>query len=416
MQKQIKQLRNLPHVKKAWVQLRKHDIIFDTDDKKSDDAREKYDAAMQPATLLEKQCITKKNEFIFRLLTTALDNHDETVLSQFRELVSRTSIPYDKITQLPDEYYKLISLSIHPNITAGERNNLLWQIAEKWKYLGPDSSHLLVPVVLEFYRIVLGDPENIHMPDSETDSGLSAARQLVFENKGLFKSATQEQMQILVQYGISIQRLKKMILGNEFLTSGNPVHDQMLQEKSNEAQDPYEWQKEKLRRIEEVINELEYLAKEYKQFLLIEEVKVKPNTYYPWLLEKLIPFWTKVNWDVGEGNRPTPMMRSLYEFLHQYIEKDFVYKKDGYPENFDCINEGNLYSFLSGLYTYIRDHDLGYYQSVWIEGHGFMFMAIYYMPEDLINRMIEMDPGTHFAKALQQELTRREKENKDAVL
>lgn len=416
MQQRIGELQNQPNVREAWMELRKHSFHLGDEDPAYTQARANYDAELQPATLLGEQLRTERNQFLLELLTTSLDSGDGSVMSAFREIVGRIEISDYHMTVIPNEYYALTDLAQHPNITADQRNTILWHIAEQWKHLDGNSAHLLVPVVLEFYQIVLGDPENMVIPDRNTSHGLSAASHLVYENRGLFKSASPEQLQELAKYAAGMQRIAKMVAGNEFLTDGNQMHDIMIAEQTDEVNDPYKWQKEKLREIQYCSDEIARVAEHYQQYLRIEAIKVQPNLFYPWMLEQLVPFWQKIQWEVSDGNRPSSMMRRLYEFLHNSIKNRLVINKEEYPESFDCISEGHLDEFLRGLYPFLDDHDLNYSNSVYHEGQSFRYSVIRMMPIQVAQQIIHQNPNDIVSKSLIAELKRREKENADTLL
>jgi hypothetical protein len=415
MQQRIDVLSNLPNVNRAWMELRKYSFSLHDEDPAYKKARADYDIQLQPATLLSRQLHSERNTFLTELLYSSLSNNDAKILDIFRELVHRIELSSFHMTSLPEEYSALVRLARHPKITTSQKNIILWYIAEQWKYLDGNSAHILIPVVMDFYNIVLGDPDTMTIPDQATSSCMAAVAHLVHNNPQIFKSATQEQLQVLSSYEDGLRRIAKMVAGNEFLTDSNHIHDNMASDHAGKDHDPNEWQKTTLREIQYVANELSQIAEVYHQYLRIEAVRVQPSKYYPWMLEKLVPFWEKIQLDNSDGYKPSPMMRDLYRFLYDNIKSRLVIQ-DEYPDAFDCIGEGHLDTFLEGLYPFMQDHDLGYYQSVWIEGHGFMHYAISYMPESLINEMMKKRPNSSLSKSLLSELKRREKENSETLL
>jgi hypothetical protein len=404
--KQADEYGKRPEVLQALAKL--SDFGFDEKEKqKQKQARAAYDQKMSPATELYIRLRSEKNELITKLLADSASNGNKSVAGgAFDDLVKRVEMYDYEMTELPKIYSTLLDISRNPNLPARQRNTIIWHIVESWKHLHEESQHILVPVIMDIYNLVLGPIDNVRMPDNETSIGIAAATTLVRENRGIFKAAAPEQLQLLADYGMEIQRLAKMVASNEFLTGENSNVSIIIptgQEQIGESDDPQSWNKEKLFEIKCVARELNAIAESYNEYLHIEAVKVQPNVYYPWLLNQLVPFWRKMQWEVGEGNRPNGDITRLFKTLEEYIEQRLVIQ-DKYPDNFDVIREGHLGSFLEEMYRQmIVPHDIKYNGTVWDEGLKFMHYAVAYMPKVIVEQIKKIYPNTNFAIFLENE-------------
>lgn len=152
------------------------------------------------------------------------------------------------------------------------------------------------------------------------------------------------------------------------------------------------------------------------EFLLIEAVKVQPSEYYTWLLGKLVPFWQKMQWEVGPGNRPSRDISQLHRTIADYIQNRFAIQ-DEYPTDFDVIEDGHLDTFLHEMYKQmVVPHDIKYNGTVWREGLTFMHQAVAYMPESVMRQIQEKYPDSKFARYVENERARWNGPKEDGVV
>lgn len=415
MKQRSEVLRNQPNVLKALLNWRKHDFALDEKEKtEKEEARTGFDKEMYPANEILRQLRHEKNQFLLDLVRDAVNGSDLSVpvIAVFDGLIKRVEFSNYDMTTIPEEYYQLMEIARLPNITSGQKNTIVWHIAEQFKYLHDNSEGLLLPVILDIYELILGPLDNVRMPDNNTSIGLAAATSIVRENRSMFKSATPEQLQTLALYSQEIQRLVKMVMGNEFLTAGN--HEKSLLEIDindlKEPSDPRLWNKEMLYQLQYVARELKAVAEYYEGYLHIQAVKVDPSIYYPWILQQLTPFWQGMQLEVGPGNRPSHDISSLFRMMEHYIKNEFILAEE-YPKDFDCIGAGHIDGFLLELYSrVVANHDINYNTTVWQKGQTFIHYAVAYMPPKLLDQVISNHRGTSFAKWLKAE---HERWNKD---
>lgn len=415
MKQQSAIIRNRPNVLKALLNWRKHNFTIDEKEKRENEkAKAIYEKEVYPSTDILRRLRKEKNQFLLGFVREAIIGNELTipVLNAFGELVKRVEFSNYDMISIPDEYYQLMDIARLPGLTSDQKNKIVWHIAEQFKYLHDNSEGLLLPVVLDIYELILGPLDNVRMPDANTSHGLAAATHLVYENRSMFKAATPEQLKTLATYCKEIERLAKMVLRNEFLTEGNQEKS-ILEVDVNDLKeqiDPRKWNKETLYQIQSVARELNAIAQYYEEYLHIQAVKVDPSIYYPWMLQQLIPFWQKMNWEVGPGNRPSRDILSLFQMMEDYIKNRFVLEKE-LPKNFDCVEAGHLDGFLLELYNrVITNHDINYNGTVWREGHNYILAAVSNMPPVLLNQIINKHRGTPFAKWLKSEHERWNKE------
>jgi hypothetical protein len=134
--------------------------------------------------------------------------------------------------------------------------------------------------------------------------------------------------------------------------------------------------------------------------------------YYPWLLEKLTPFWQKMQWEVGPGNRPSRDISELYRVLEEHIQGRLVLRNpDEYPDNFDVLEEGHIDSLLKeGYERMVVPNDIKYNKTVWQNGLTFMHYAVAYMPESVVQQIKTKYPNSKFAEYIEKERERWNKE------
>ncbi len=167
-----------------------------------------------------------------------------------------------------------------------------------------------------------------------------------------------------------------------------------------------------MRNLGDVMRELKSVGENYERYLRIEAVKVYPHVYYPWLIEQFVPFWQKMQWEVGEGNRPSRDISELYRVLEDHVKSKLVLRKpEEYAEDFDAIEEGHVDTLIrEGYQRMIVPHDIKYNGTVWREGMSFMHAAVAYMPPTLLEQIRAKYPNTPFAEYLEKEHERWNKE------
>ena len=408
-------LRSQPNVLRALANWRRHDFAIDEKGKRAkEEAKAGYEKEMRPANEIARQLRRDKNQFLLGLVRDAVNGSELSApaISAFDGLIKRIEFSNYDMTVIPEEYYQLMDIARLPNITSDQRNTIVWRIAEQFKYLHDNSEGLLLPVIIDIYELVLGPLDNVRIPDRNTSLGLAAATSIVRENRSIFRSATPEQLQILASYGDAIQTLARMVLGNGYLTDGNQEKAlvEIDVENLGEPADPRAWNKERLYELQNVARELKAIAEYYEGYLHIQAVKVDPKIYYPWVLQKLVPFWQKMQWEVGPGNRPTRDISELYRMMERYIRSEFVIAEQ-YPQDFDVFEAGHIDGFLVELYNrVVTNHDINYNTTVWQEGQTFILNAVSNMPPVLLEKIINKHRGTPFAKWLQAEHERWNKE------
>lgn len=405
-----KKSRRTPEVLKAILGLRGFSISIKKDNPDKKEARRKFDELTKPSDKLYESAIQKTNQLLINTLNqiansgTLLDGNG-AMFRLFKGLVGRVKFnDHDKRT-LPAKYDALKTLANHPGVTDRQKGDILWQMYEEFKYVDQESTYLLLPVILDMLQISLGSPDNVRLPNSETGHQLGAIERLVSEHgRNMFKAATQDQLQEIANYARGIIGRANQIGLGAMLTDRSSRHEV--------GEDLEEWQKETLKNISYSLHQLKNMEKHYLQYLRIEAVKVYPHIYYPWLLEKLTPFWQKMQWEVGPGNQPKPEIRALYGVLQDHVKNRLVIRKpEEYAEDFDVIGEGHVDTLIKECYErMVVPHDIKYNTTVWRDGLTFMHLAVAYMPEELLEELKEKYQGTGFAEYLNRESERRKDE------
>jgi hypothetical protein len=326
--------------------------------------------------------------------------------------VKRIKLSNYSMHSLPDAYFGLMRLTEIPGIKDKHVSTIVWHITQEFKYLDRHATYHLVPVILDLYRVLLGPADQIRIPGEDTAHGLGAVEFLVGEHRGsFFRAATERDLGLLDAYNQGLQHLAERVVNGSFLIDNGSGDTGGTIPEDFEA-----WQRTVINNVHEVARVLSRIQKYYVQYQHMEAVKIREDYYYPWLLDKLAPFWQKLQWEVGPGNRPSPMMKQLYQHVRDYLVQKKLVIQEEYPEDFDCMTDGHLDTFLAGLLPYIMDHELNYSQTVWIEGRSFWHNAISYMPQGVLNRIIGAYDGTFFGQHLTAERERRESENQSGVV
>lgn len=350
------------------------------------DAREAYNLAVGPAEDVLRQAQLELHTLLLDYLADIADqncldgqHHDEARI--FKEFVKHIRIKSGlDVDVLGVEYGRLMEIAAHANVPTDAQATILWHIAEQTKFSSEESSHLLVQTVLDGYKLLLGEPDNVRMPDHRTSHALSALSYIAQENN-IFKYASTEQLDILGQYKQGFNALVERSLGasitdgaDDFVNSGKV---------KTEEEKEFVWM------LDSVAREIQSLEKMYEKYLYLEDVKEKPHVYYPWLLRKMAPFWHSMQREVGPGNRPTQPITALYEMLKDHVENKLVLSdEDKLVEGFDVMKDGNLGSLLFELYKrMIPRTDIQYNNTVWQQGMPFVHTAIAMMPKTSLEQM-----------------------------
>jgi hypothetical protein len=404
MHAQAARIMRLPEVLKAWKVLDRS-----RSGKNEDKAREQYNLAKKPAEELSEALVRERNQFLLGQLNqfaesgVLLHNTEESKL--FSAYVNRIELGSYDMGELPEEYHYLVNLASNPQLTEHQKGTILWHMYEKFKFVGEKGRRLLVPVILDMYQITLGPVDSVCMPTSETRHMLAAATSIVHEHgHSMFKSASQEQLQTLGMYSMGVRQHAERV------ASGALIEEE-VQAKSIDADD-VGWQKSTMRNLEEVMEEMASVAENYERYLTVEAAKVYPHLYYPLILQRLAPFWQKMQWEMGPGQRPSGEISALYRVLDSYIKNRLVIKDpEEYTEDFDVMEEGRIDGLLKECYErMVVPHDIKYNGTVWREGLSFVNNAITLMPPVLLERIKAKYPNSGFADYLEREHARWNKE------
>lgn len=345
-----------------------------------------HEAAIAPSQAKGEAARNMKNTLILEYLTnmanTDIVGEDEEANGRlFNLLADRLSFGDTwHMRALPTVYNEIIKLAKHPNVPDDLRAHLLWKFAENVKYSDNESARLLVGAILEGYHVMLGDPEAIRLPGSRTDHGLAALNHIAYNNP-IFKFASEAQLLTLSRYKGEIIMMAERIAGGVLTDGGvQPEEGQTLED----------WQTETLKNLKEVMDEMNRLEERYKEYLHIEEVKVKPHVFYPWLRESFAPFWQRLQREAGPDSDygPSTELRQLYAVMKDHVDNLRVFKDDEYPEDFDVVEDGGLGSLLlEGYKRMVIPHDIKYNNVVYHDGMSFMHAAVVYMPETVVEQL-----------------------------
>jgi hypothetical protein len=400
-------LNNTPEVKAAREALKEFRYSsFDNKDPKEIEARAQLNEALVPAVQMSEKFRSDKNAFVLNLLRqlagSSVLNTNNRAAYQFKELINRVDFNAYKAQELPSEYFELMKLGATEGLGDRQRQDIAWRVYSQFEYMDSESESLLVPVILDIYQMMLGPIDAVGLPSREEAFGLSAASSLTRKHgNGMFKSASQEQLQTLVDYAAALKAQA------ERLATGGMIVDKS----ETSSNDPKEAE-EMLRNLESAVREINAIEEYYGKFLHREAVMVQPHVYYPWVLQEMVSFWQGLQWEVSPGNEPTRDIRKLHQSLEDLIRNKLVIKnQDQYDENFDVISEGNIDLLLKTCYEQMQiPHDIKYNNTVWQKGLPFLSTAISHMPKILHDQLVEKYAGTQFAEFIQKEFERWQKE------
>jgi hypothetical protein len=361
------------------------------DSPKQDEVRKKLDQLTAPSTELRNQAHNKLNQLFINYLNSMVDS-DQLTNSRsdadrlFENFVKRIYIGDTlDMEQLPEIYEDLMSLAERPDLPDRNKSTILWHFAEKFKYASKKSGKFLTPVILDAYRIMLGSIGELRLPTPDTNHGLAAATFLARET-GLLKYANEDQLLILSRHkgelASLIQRVNAGMLAPETTAA-----------ESEEDEEFEEWQEQQMKNLADVARSMVQLENLYTEYLHLEEVKIKPNVYYPWLMKHLNPFWRKMQGEVGPGNSPQPNIINLHAALQEHISSLLVLRDGDCPEDFHAVDEGHIDSFLLECFERMSlDHEIHNNPTVWREGLSFLHYATAMMPPVLIEQIREAHP------------------------
>jgi len=357
--------------------------LADEDDAEKALVRQALDEATAPAESLLAEARQGLNGVLLGYLNGMVDQGllaegDKQVQRLFKELVSRVNFgDTHHMETLPPEYTEIMKLADRPDVPDDQKSDIIWHFAQRFEYSGAENARLLMPAIIDMYRIVLGPVNSLRMPSPSTAHALSAINFIASHNK-VFKFATQEDLMILTRYKVELAALlERVSVGVLPQETGSQIVDE-----------EYEgYQKEAVKNIVDTVRGLKNLEEHYEKYLYIEDVKVKPNVYYPWLMEGLIPFWHKMQWEVSPGNSPKRDIQALHDVLKEHIDSLLVLHEGDYPEDFDVFEDGHLDSLLIECYERMNlNHDIQYNTTVWQDGLGFMHSAVALMPPKVIEQ------------------------------
>lgn len=346
------------------------------------DAEKDLDIASEPAEEAFGLAQETLNNVLIGHLTSMVENGSVRQLQPedhhhkfFKELLGRISYG-DMYTmrELPPAYHALMELGRSPLLAEDLKAGIVWKMAEETKYVNDSALRLLPTMIVDGYRVMLGEQGSLRLPSYHTASGLSALAAMAHRTK-IFKFATEEQLQTLKHYHTGM-----MLLGDRYLTAS-------LADGQTGADEVRGADKEQAHYLHSTLQEMSEIAGYYREFLYLEDVKEKPEVYYPWVLKELVPFWRKMQWEVSPGNRPTPDVSALYNTFKNLIDHSLVFQDAKYPENFDVFLDGNLDALIiEGYRQMVVPHDIKYVGAVYHEGLSFMLNAVLMMPEPVVQQ------------------------------
>ena len=384
---------NAPAARQAYGAWRRRPTR-DAKDKTAEDVaiERAYYEAMQPSWNLVEDAAVAKRDLLLALLqefaeSPALRDPQSTASRLFNPITKRVSLGHCEDGHLPATYATLMQLAQDPRVLPDMRNTILWHIAESWSYLRENALGVLSGVVLDMYRVVLGPPGAVPRPDGSAWLGLAAASHLVSERgRQFFALAPPSMLRTLADYGAAvraeIQRLDEEEAGEP------PKRSRRGGETSESAL---------RKRLGDVVRELEKIEEVYRRFLRMEAVKVSPIEYYTWVIDALVPFWQRLEWDVNPDNEPRPAIRALHDAIGRCIDRLDIRKREAYPAEFDVVRDGHLDQLLATCYDLmVPETDLHYSTSVWQYGLPFITEAARLMPTRLRDRLSERYAGSAF--------------------
>ncbi|MEK7648527.1 MAG: hypothetical protein AAB400_01280 [Patescibacteria group bacterium] len=388
------QIRHRPEVLLA-ADRRAHSSML-LEDKEGDSARQDYDRIVAPATVLDKRFRTMRNAFLIQLLKDAVIRNGKQGDS---EPQSKSAMKFDEIhrrirfmdyfaTSVPDTYFDLVQLAEDSYASDEQKKGIVCCLGENFNHVVPRAAYLLIPVLKDIYRIILGTPEAMKTPTYDLASGMHAAVSIVNKNSSMFKSLTQDDFELFEKYREALALKVQQLATNA-----------VLPEKTGNTGADHDHIQDTMMALGTLTNCLNAIRKYYEEYQHFESVKVEPHVYYPWILQQMLPFFSALQWEVGPGNRPNRLQLQLYELITKFLS-DKKFEEDAYPEGYDCIGEGGMDEILKNLYEImVPNLDLQRSSSaVWQKGLPFLHSALSAMPEPLVGQIVEKHKDIPFAQ------------------
>ncbi len=255
--------------------------------------------------------------------------------------------------------------------------------------MAPRSAYLLIPILKDIYRVVLGEPDVLTTPSSELARSMHSAVSVVRNNGyAMFKSLSEADLNLFEQYRIAVAKRIEQMATNA-----------VLPEITGDTDDAREQIQDTMMALGTISKCLEVIQKAYEEYQHFEEVKIQPNTYYPWALQSILPFFRELRWEIGSGNFHTSKQQKIHDIIQTFLT-DKKLDDDAYVEEFDCIADGNIDGFLKQLHELvIQDADLQRSSNaVWQKGVGYCRQTVSAMPETLVQQILEKHKDTAFAE------------------
>lgn len=362
-----------------------------TDSPEEAEAKARLDELTAPAEALYEQAHIKLNNLLIGYLSNMADSgalngerNDTSYL--FGELLKKVYIGDTyRMEALPEVYQDLTALAERADIPDAQKSTILWHVASRLEHGGSKIGKFLTPAIIDIYRIMLGPVGQLRLPTKETSSGLEAAN-VIARGTAVFKHASQDELLTLASYKVELASLVGRINSGAV-----PAETGIAEEGADEAF--RDWQHQHMKNAANVVRKMSQLEELYTEYLHLEEVKVKPQVYYPWLLERFAPFWSKMQWAMDSGNEPKPNVSRLHAVLEDHVANLLVLQEGDYAEDFDAVNEGHVDSLLLECYErMVLDHDIQYNNTVWQEGLPFLSYAVSMMPSRLVEQIRQAHP------------------------
>jgi hypothetical protein len=395
---------NVPEVRLAHEHMRSFSLVFD-DEKKNPDylaAEHAVEDARAPGDALFVQAADELNQLFLDQLTQLADagaflgpNKEaaETLFDKFLRHMNLGDSLY--LQKLPTIYYDLLALVERDDVSDSCRSSVMWKYAEAMQYRSGDAAanRMLLTVVLDTYRLMLGTPDNMRLPSDHTSRGLAAANHAASRG-GAFKAATETELALLVDYKLAFGELVDRIIASDRALGDGTIS-------TESPEDSAQLDDRMLLNLERIASAILTLESHYEQYLYIEDVKRDPKEYYMWLLNRVQPFWAGMQGEVKAGigysssRQPDPTATEIHGMLKHHITSNLILDPAKMGEDFDVFKDGGLDSFLLDCQRLLSPYAAGNIPTVWREGKGFLLSMITHMPEELLERFRQQYGAEH---------------------
>jgi len=366
----------------AWLaRMALRRFSFSLHDKKPDHLKAEADLEAVTAGATELSAVAEQmtNDLLIIYLQDMIDagmvaEADTADNILFKALVDRVSYgDMWRATELPAAYYELITLAKSSQLNDHLKSTIVWKLAERTQHADDALRQLLPAAIIDGYEVLLGNLGSLRLPNRQIAHGIGAVA-FMAHSPYVFKHASEEQLRTLRQYYSELQQLVE-----RYLTASLPNPD------GTETD-----QHEMVGELRYVLQDMDRIEDNYREYLYLEDVKQFPRVYYPWVLKEIVPFWQKMQWEVGPGQRPSREVRELYDVLKDHIENKLVVREDDYPENFDVFEDGHFDTLLiEGYRRMVVPHDIQYVTTVWQDGLSFMLNTVLMMPESVVQQFAD---------------------------